>query len=124
LIWELTTGETGDLPTGTAPENVNQLRDPGIFEDADGTLYLLYAGRGEDALGIASLSSPNVVLVGDMDGDGAINFLDIGPFIVALSDPAAYQSSFNLDANVSGDTNGDGGIDFLDISGFIILLSR
>ena len=119
-------GQFAAMPseTGSAPEDVNQLRDPGIFEDADGTLYLLYAGRGEDALGIASLSSPNVVLVGDMNGDGAINFLDIGPFIVALSDPAAYQSSFNLDANVSGDTNGDGGIDFLDISGFIVLLSR
>ena len=59
-----------------------------------------------------------------MNGDGAINFLDIGPFIVALSDPAVYQSSFNLDANVSGDTNGDGGINFLDISGFIVLLSN
>ena len=40
-----------------APENVNQLRDPYVFEDRDGSLYLLYAGRGEDALGIALLST-------------------------------------------------------------------
>ena len=42
-----------------APENANQLRDPFVFEDEDGSLYLLYAGRGEDALGMAAMSSPN-----------------------------------------------------------------
>ena len=129
VLLEATSGWEGGqfeaLPSeaGAAPENVNQLRDPGIFEDADGTLYLIYAGQGEDALGIARLSTVSDVLVGDMNGDGVIDFLDIRPFIVALSDPAAYQASFNLDADVSGDTNGDGVFDFLDISGFIVLLS-
>ena len=40
---------------GAAPENVSQLRDPDVFEDSDGSLYLLYSGRGEDAIGIAAL---------------------------------------------------------------------
>ena len=40
---------------GAAPENVNQLRDPDVFEDSDGSLYLLYAGGGEDGIGIAAL---------------------------------------------------------------------
>ena len=44
--------------TASAPENVNQLRDPFVFEDEDGSLYLIYAGSGEDALGIAAMSSP------------------------------------------------------------------
>jgi hypothetical protein len=26
-----------------------------VFEDDDGSLYLFYAGRGEDAIGVASL---------------------------------------------------------------------
>ena len=118
-------GQFAAMPseTGSAPEDVNQLRDPGIFEDADGTLYLIYAGRGEDALGIARLSSSSDVLIGDMNSDGAVNFLDISPFILALSSPEAYQVSFNLDPDVSGDTSGDGVFNFLDISGFIILLS-
>jgi len=52
--------EGGHIPPerssgGAAPENVNQLRDPCLFEDMDGTLYLLYAGCGEDALGLARL---------------------------------------------------------------------
>ncbi len=35
--------------------DVNQLRDPDIFEDTDGQLYLLYSGKGEVSLGIARL---------------------------------------------------------------------
>lgn len=34
------------------------MRDPYVFEDSDGAVYLIYAGNGEDALGIAALSSP------------------------------------------------------------------
>jgi hypothetical protein len=50
-------GELPEIPseTSTATENVNQLRDPHVFEDRDGSLYLVYTGRGEDALGIAVL---------------------------------------------------------------------
>lgn len=42
---------------GAAPENVNQLRDPYPFEDSDGSLYLVYAGGGEDGIGIAALEN-------------------------------------------------------------------
>lgn len=52
--------EGGTLPVypskaGPAPEDVNQLRDSYVFEDKDGSLYLFYCGRGEDAIGIARL---------------------------------------------------------------------
>ena len=58
-----------------------------------------------------------------MNDDGAIDFLDIPAFILALQSRAAYIASFpNLDPDVSGDTNGDGVINFLDIAGFIDLL--
>ena len=58
-----------------------------------------------------------------MNGDGFINFLDISPFILALTDSAAYRTVYPaLDPDVSGDTNGSGNINFLDISGFIVLL--
>ena len=113
---------------GSAPEDVNQLRDPDVFEDTDGSVYLIYSGRGEDALGLVLLSGPGPVqvpdvLVGDMNDDGAIDFLDIPAFILALQSRAAYIASFpNLDPDVSGDTNGDGVINFLDIAGFIDLL--
>ncbi len=35
--------------------NVQQLRDPYVFSDTDGQLYLFYTGEGEEAIGIARL---------------------------------------------------------------------
>lgn len=35
--------------------DVNQLRDPDVFEDTDGQLYLIYTGNGEGGIGIAKL---------------------------------------------------------------------
>ena len=55
--WEGGQFNTSRSEAGAAPENVNQLRDPDIFEDDDGSLYLLYAGGGEDGIGIAALQS-------------------------------------------------------------------
>jgi len=51
-------GELTPYPSekGKTPENVNQLRDPYVFEDHDGALYLFYAGRGEDAIGLVRLN--------------------------------------------------------------------
>ncbi|UXX79401.1 hypothetical protein N7E81_18780 [Reichenbachiella carrageenanivorans] len=53
--------EGGDLElvrskTSSAPEDVNQLRDPYVFEDKDGSLYLFYSGRGEDAIGMVRMT--------------------------------------------------------------------
>lgn len=56
LEWEGGDIEPSPSTWDKAPENVNQLRDPYFFEEADGTLYLFYAGRGEDAIGIAGIS--------------------------------------------------------------------
>jgi hypothetical protein len=38
-----------------APEAANQLRDPNVFEDADGRMYLFYTGCGEDGIGVAAI---------------------------------------------------------------------
>lgn len=42
---------------GYAPERVNQLRDPAVFEE-DGRAWLLYAVEGEHGIGIAELDVP------------------------------------------------------------------
>lgn len=42
---------------GYAPEPVNQLRDPAVFEE-DGRTWLLYAVEGEHGIGIAELDVP------------------------------------------------------------------
>ncbi len=51
--------EGADIPLQTsgigAATGVHELRDPYVFQDTDGTEYLLYSGRGEEAIGIVRL---------------------------------------------------------------------
>jgi hypothetical protein len=42
---------------GAINRPVNQLRDPAIFEDTDGRVYLLYAVQGEGGIAIAELTA-------------------------------------------------------------------
>lgn len=55
------------------------------------------------------------VLLGDVNLDGTVSFLDISPFIIALLSNGDFQDQ--------ADINEDGSVDFLDISPFIVLLS-
>jgi hypothetical protein len=80
--------EGGDIaPTNsegsTAPENVNQLRDPYIFKDIDGTLYLFYCGRGEDAIGVAILRP---AALGQLDSDTDTDLADFAIFAACWLD--------------------------------------
>lgn len=87
--------EGGDIPPtnsqgSTAPENVNQLRDPYIFKDIDGTLYLFYCGRGEDAIGVAILRP---VALGQLDFDTDTDMVDFGIFAGRWLDSACGTCS-------------------------------
>ena len=53
-------------------------------------------------------------LLGDVNQDGAVNFLDISSFVAILA-----AGNFLCEADV----NRDGGVNFLDISPFVILLT-
>ena len=69
---------------------------------------------GVDAVTIRSVICEQNVLLGDMDLDGFVSFLDIAPFVELLS-----SGSFQMEADV----NEDGTVNFLDIAPFIELLS-
>jgi len=43
---------------GAMRDRENALRDPGIFEDSDGRVYLLHSVAGESGIGIAELVTP------------------------------------------------------------------
>ncbi len=58
--------------------------------------------------------SNQTALLGDVNMDGAVNFLDISPFIALLS-----TGEFKTEADV----NEDSFVNFLDISPFIAILS-
>ncbi len=61
---------------------------------------------------------------GDLNCDGAIDFSDINPFVLALSDPAGYAAMYPSCDILNGDCDGDGAVDFDDINAFVALLSQ
>ncbi|TWT41916.1 hypothetical protein RAS1_30400 [Phycisphaerae bacterium RAS1] len=60
---------------------------------------------------------------GDMNCDGAVNVLDINPFVPALIDPAGYAAQYPTCALLNGDVNGDGDVNVLDINPLVALLA-
>ncbi len=71
----------------------------------------------------AFVSGPIDWLKGDMNCDGALNFVDINPFVLALTNPSGYQAAFP-DCNImNADINGDSVVDFRDINPFVRLLT-
>ncbi|TWT45523.1 hypothetical protein RAS1_19490 [Phycisphaerae bacterium RAS1] len=61
---------------------------------------------------------------GDLNCDGSVNTLDIGPFVTALIDPQGYAAEHPSCDAILADTNGDGQANVLDINGFIDLIMR
>lgn len=70
--------------------------------------------EGVDQAWIATVPQTIDPTLGDVNGDGTVNFQDIAPFIALLSD-GGYQDQ--------ADVNEDGLVNFFDISAFIALLS-
>lgn len=58
---------------------------------------------------------PVEVLFGDINGDGAVNLLDIAPFVELLSSGEFLAA---------GDMNGDGAVDLLDVALFVELFGN
>lgn len=65
------------------------------------------------AVTIEEITMVDPFLLGDVNLDGTVNFLDISPFIQRLS-AGQFQAEADIDQN--------GAVNFLDISGFIALL--
>jgi hypothetical protein len=62
--------------------------------------------------------------LGDLNCDHAVDFGDINPFVMAVTDAAAYQAAFP-GCNVQlADINGDGEVNFGDINPFVALLAQ
>jgi hypothetical protein len=57
LAWE-GAGRPLELSKAGSDTNVNQLRDPALFQDADGQWYLVYCGGGEEGIGLARVIDP------------------------------------------------------------------
>ena len=82
-------------------------------------------GQTPDLLTIAGNQYAHLLLdpLGDLNCDGAINSLDVDPFVLALTDPNNYLTAYPDCHLEYADTNGDGSINSLDIDPFVDLLT-
>jgi hypothetical protein len=67
--------------------------------------------------------APLQPLVGDLNCDGRVDFGDINPFVLRLSNPTGYQAAYPGCPDANGDINTDGQVNFGDINPFVALLS-
>lgn len=61
--------------------------------------------------------------LGDLNCDHAVDFGDINPFVLALTNPAGYAQAFPNCRIENADINQDGRVDFGDINPFVRLLT-
>ncbi len=68
--------------------------------------------------------SVNVMLglVGDMNLDGVVDTGDVAPFVLALTNPEAYEAEYGIDPALVGDINQDGAFDTGDVAPFVQML--
>lgn len=65
----------------------------------------------------------NQTLPGDMNCDGFVTVADIGGFVLALTDPAAYEAAYPDCNPFVADINGDHQVTVSDIGPFVLLLT-
>ena len=63
-------------------------------------------------------------LKGDLNCDGLVDFGDINPFVMAISNPALYEATYPGCPLENRDINEDGRFDFGDINPFVALLTN
>ena len=103
--------------TGFVSGSWDLLLDGVLAGLANGPFTTNFAGTPADQIANGTITIGD--LPGDMDFDGDIDFDDIPPFVLGLTQPLEYQTTFGLAAVVRGDVSGDGRMDFDDIPPFI-----
>ena len=105
---------TVTLPAGTEERTVSfinfsrtGLSDAGLL-----AVHLFFTDGSE---GIFTVAGSKTVLLGDVNLDGIVNFLDISPFIMRLTTGVVQAEA---------DINQDGIVNFLDIAPFIQVLTQ
>ena len=105
----------GPLTQADDPNNLSDLYDYDIDLTA-GDSFTIAANAGN--VGIRTIdftvAIPVAVLLGDVNMDSTIDFLDIAPFVAVL---------LSEDFKAEADVNQSGNVDFLDISPFVALLT-
>ena len=100
----------------------------GVSADGLGSVYI--SGGTTGSLGgpnagsnDAFLAKFGMVVLGDMNCDGGVDFDDIDALVLALLDPSDYEATYGVPPESRGDIDGDGDNDYDDIDGFVVILN-
>jgi hypothetical protein len=74
--------------------------------------------------GFWAVAAPPSVLRGDCNCDGLVNNFDIDPFVLAISDPAAYALAYPGCDILSADIDENGLVNNFDIDPFVVCISN
>lgn len=109
-------GLTGSLAPGDYTINIDIASEANIVGPG--------GGGGGNAMFVTFQVEPAAPdLLGDLNCDGQLDTDDIGPFALALTDPAEYAVQFPAcDINLAN-TNQDAAIDGLDVGSFVSILT-
>jgi hypothetical protein len=106
VAFNLSTNYTGFVKT-ISQSQTEFLTNPTAFPHVGGTIEVRRSRKG------------------DLNGDQAINFADIGGFVSTLSSIDTFKNNFPwLQAEYISDINEDGPTNFADIGGFVALLAN
>jgi len=89
-------------------------------DGVDATLYQISTSTGlAEPVGLTGVTAAGGIsslpfCLGDVNCDGSVNLLDVGPFVNAVS---------LSELNPKADINQDGSVDLLDVGGFIEILT-
>lgn len=129
--FDLCVGTAGAAPTCCLPPSSSCSFNPDIVEVQlsgadcnangmdDAIDLLLDPALDSDGDGIIDSCQ---IVVGDLNCDGLVSVSDIGPFVLALTNPPDYAAQFPNCNIAAGDTNGDGIVSVSDIGPFVALL--
>lgn len=96
--------------------------NPGMaFEE--GEPIITSEGSWDMAFVLTTPDPPLPYCRGDLNGDGQVDFLDINPFVLRLSNPEGYHERFPCVPPENADINGNGVVGFDDINPFVACLS-
>jgi hypothetical protein len=94
--------------------------------DSSGFMHVAYyVGDGYSQSGVIryARSTTPVVIVGDLNCDGAVNGYDVDPFVLALTNRTAYAAAFPACDYMLADVNDDGAVNGYDVDPFVALLT-
>jgi hypothetical protein len=79
--------------------------------------FIAIAGGSFFSLALRADNTP--INPADMNCDGLIDGVDIGPFVTALLDPAGYDSAYPNCSILNGDLDDDAQVTLADVTGMV-----